>query len=167
MQSIASRFSAQVTEQIAAKSIPALGAVLGATVNTLFIDHFQQAAHAETAKLTANLQPSSEVPPTATKGSGKLDASFDTATHTLVWTVSYSGLTGPATAAHFHGPAPVGQNAGVQVPIAKDALASPIKGSAVLNDQQVTELMAGKWYFNVHTKEHPSGEIRGQVEPAS
>ncbi|WP_186214389.1 CHRD domain-containing protein [Burkholderia gladioli] len=125
------------------------------------------AAHAETAKLTANLQPSSEVPPTATKGSGKLDASFDTATHTLVWTVSYSGLTGPATAAHFHGPAPVGQNAGVQVPIAKDALASPIKGSAVLNDQQVTELMAGKWYFNVHTKEHPSGEIRGQVEPAS
>ncbi|CAG9206410.1 STAPHYLOLYTIC protease PREPROENZYME LASA [Burkholderia gladioli] len=45
VQSIASRFSAQVTEQIAAKSIPALGAVLGATVNTLFIDHFQQAAH--------------------------------------------------------------------------------------------------------------------------
>jgi hypothetical protein len=45
VQAIASRFSAQVTEQIAAKSIPALGAVLGATVNTLFIDHFQQAAH--------------------------------------------------------------------------------------------------------------------------
>ncbi|AOK48090.1 peptidase [Burkholderia sp. MSMB617WGS] len=45
VQSIASRFSVQVTEQIAAKSIPAIGAVLGATVNTLFIDHFQQAAH--------------------------------------------------------------------------------------------------------------------------
>ncbi|GAB7539305.1 EcsC family protein [Burkholderia sp. 3C] len=45
VQVIASRFSAQVTEQIAAKSIPALGAVLGATVNTLFMDHFQQAAH--------------------------------------------------------------------------------------------------------------------------
>ncbi|MCM2491205.1 EcsC family protein [Burkholderia glumae] len=49
VQAIASRFSAQVTEQIAAKSIPALGAVLGATVNTLFIDHFQQAAHAHFA----------------------------------------------------------------------------------------------------------------------
>ncbi|AOJ11258.1 EcsC family protein [Burkholderia mayonis] len=45
VQTIASRFSVQVTEQIAAKSIPAIGAVLGATVNTLFIDHFQQAAH--------------------------------------------------------------------------------------------------------------------------
>jgi hypothetical protein len=43
--SIASRFSAQVSEQIAAKSIPALGAVLGAMVNTAFIDHFQQMAH--------------------------------------------------------------------------------------------------------------------------
>jgi hypothetical protein len=27
--------------------------------------------------------------------------------------------------------------------------------------------MAGKWYYNVHTKEHPGGEIRGQIMPAS
>ncbi|RQZ70449.1 EcsC family protein [Burkholderia sp. Bp9004] len=45
VQTVASRFSLQVTEQMAAKSIPAIGAVLGATVNTLFIDHFQQMAH--------------------------------------------------------------------------------------------------------------------------
>ncbi|HGO6125812.1 TPA: EcsC family protein [Burkholderia cepacia] len=45
VQTVASRFSVQVTEQMAAKSIPAIGAVLGATVNTLFIDHFQQMAH--------------------------------------------------------------------------------------------------------------------------
>lgn len=42
---IAARFSAQVSEQVAAKSIPAIGAVLGAVVNTVFIDHFQQTAH--------------------------------------------------------------------------------------------------------------------------
>lgn len=42
---IAARFSAQVSEQVAAKSIPAIGAVLGAAVNTVFIDHFQQMAH--------------------------------------------------------------------------------------------------------------------------
>ena len=45
MNVIAARFSAQVSEQIAAKSIPAIGAVLGAAVNTVFIDHFQQTAH--------------------------------------------------------------------------------------------------------------------------
>ncbi len=42
---IAARFSVQVSEQVAAKSIPAIGAVLGAVVNTVFIDHFQQTAH--------------------------------------------------------------------------------------------------------------------------
>jgi len=120
-------------------------------------------AAAETVRLSASLQPSSEVPPTATKGSGAVDATYDTASRTLQWMVTYEHLTGPATAAHFHGPAPVGQNAGVQVPIPKDGLASPIKGSKVLTDAQVTDLMGGKWYFNVHTKEHPSGEIRGQL----
>lgn len=45
MNTIAARFSAQVSEQVAAKSIPAIGAVLGAAVNTVFIDHFQQTAH--------------------------------------------------------------------------------------------------------------------------
>lgn len=45
MNAIAARFSAQVSEQVAAKSIPAVGAVLGALVNTVFIDHFQQTAH--------------------------------------------------------------------------------------------------------------------------
>lgn len=44
LQTIASRFSVQVSEQVAAKSIPAIGAVLGAMVNTVFIDHFQQMA---------------------------------------------------------------------------------------------------------------------------
>ncbi|MDR0246256.1 MAG: CHRD domain-containing protein [Burkholderia sp.] len=124
-------------------------------------------AAAETVRLSASLQPSSEVPPTATKGSGVVDATYDTATHTLRWAATYEHLTGPATAAHFHGPAPVGQNAGVQVPIPKDELASPIKGSKELTDAQVTDLMGGKWYFNVHTKEHPAGEIRGQVMPAN
>ncbi|MDR6444768.1 hypothetical protein J2794_000857 [Paraburkholderia terricola] len=45
LHTIAARFSVQVSEQIAAKSIPAIGAVLGAMVNTVFIDHFQQVAH--------------------------------------------------------------------------------------------------------------------------
>lgn len=124
-------------------------------------------AAAETVRLSANLQPSSEVPPTATKGSGDAEATYDTATHMLQWKVTYEHLTGPATAAHFHGPAPVGQNAGVQVPIPKEELASPIKVSKELTDAQVTDLMGGKWYFNIHTKEHPAGEIRGQVMPAN
>ncbi len=120
-------------------------------------------AFADTVKLTANLEPSSEVPPTTSTGSGKLDAEFDTSSKVLKWTISYQGLTGPATAAHFHGPAAVGSNAPPVIPIPKDKLASPITGAKTLTETDANDLMAGKWYFNVHTKANPSGEIRGQV----
>ncbi|MBB5410832.1 MULTISPECIES: CHRD domain-containing protein [unclassified Paraburkholderia] len=125
------------------------------------------AAFADTVALKANLQPSSEVPPRVSHGHGMLNATFDTSTQSLQWTVTYEGLSSPVTAAHFHGPAPVGQNAKVQVPIEKNGLASPIKGTAKLTEQQVTDLMAGQWYFNVHTAQNPTGEIRGQVLPAN
>ncbi|WP_206997355.1 CHRD domain-containing protein [Trinickia mobilis] len=125
------------------------------------------AAYADTVALKADLEPSSEVPPKTSHGHGALTATFDTSSKALKWHIRYEGLSGPAVAAHFHGPAPVGQNADVQVPIPKDKLASPIDGSATLTDSQVADLMAGKWYFNVHTAANPSGEIRGQVLPAN
>jgi hypothetical protein len=124
-------------------------------------------AFADTVALKADLEPSSEVPPRVSHGHGMVNATFDTSTKTLQWSITYEGLSGPAIAAHFHGPAPVGQNAKPVVPIAKGALASPIKGSAALTEQQVTDLMAGQWYFNIHTAENPTGEIRGQVLPAN
>jgi hypothetical protein len=125
------------------------------------------ASFADTVTLKANLQPSSEVPPRVSKGHGMLDATFDTDTKMLSWTVTYGDLSGPVTMAHFHGPAPVGQNAKVQIPIDKQALASPMKGHATLTDAQFTDLMAGQWYFNIHTQENPTGEIRGQVMPSN
>ncbi|WP_233862165.1 CHRD domain-containing protein [Paraburkholderia adhaesiva] len=125
------------------------------------------ATFADTVALKANLQPSSEVPPRVSHGHGTLDATFDTSTKSLQWTVTYADLSGPVAAAHFHGPAPVGQNANVQVPIAKGDTPSPIKGTATLDEKQAADLMAGQWYVNVHTKQNPSGEIRGQVLPAN
>ena len=77
--------------------------------------------------------------------------------------MTYSGLTGPATAAHFHGPAAVGANAPPVVPVPATALANPIKGDATLTDAQAADLAAGKWYFNIHTAANKGGEIRGQV----
>jgi hypothetical protein len=72
-------------------------------------------------------------------------------------------LTGPASAAHFHGPAVAGSNAGVVIPFA--SAASPIEGQATLTPLQVADLMAGKWYANVHTATNKGGEIRGQMIP--
>jgi CHRD domain len=117
------------------------------------------------ATMSASLSGAAEVPPVAGSGSGTVEASFDAKTNMLNWTVTYTGLSGPATAAHFHGPAMPGANAGVVVPIT-GALASPIKGSAVLTAAQAADLMAGKWYVNVHTAANPGGEVRGQVTAA-
>ncbi len=114
-----------------------------------------------TQTMRASLSSAAEVPANASAGTGTLTATFDKGTSVLKWRVTYSGLTGPASAAHFHGPALPGANAGVVVPF--PSAASPAEGSATLTPAQVTDLMAGKWYVNVHTAQHPGGEIRGQV----
>lgn len=112
---------------------------------------------------SATLKGSSEVPPNDSKGTGTVTATYDTGSKKFTYTVTYSGLTGPATAAHFHGPAAPGANAPPVVPIPPTMLASPIKGEATLTDAQAADLAAGKWYFNVHTAAHGPGEIRGQL----
>lgn len=111
----------------------------------------------------ASLSGSSEVPPTSSAGTGTLDASLNQETHVLNYTVTYSGMSGPVKAGHFHGPAAIGANAGVALPFA-GAMESPITGTAVLTPSQSADLLAGKWYVNLHTAANPGGEIRGQVE---
>lgn len=112
----------------------------------------------------ATLSGVSEVPATDSKGTGSITATYDPATKHLSWNGTYSGLTGPVTAAHFHGPAAAGANAGVLVPVT--ATGSPFSGEATLDDAKAADLEAGKLYFNLHTAANPKGEIRGQVERA-
>ena len=116
---------------------------------------------AETVTLKGNLASAAEVPPNDSAATGTVTITFDTATKKASWQGNYSGLSGPATAGHFHGPAEAGKNAGVAVPIT--ASSSPFQGSADLTDAQATDLVAGKWYVNIHTDAHKGGEIRGQV----
>jgi hypothetical protein len=128
--------------------------VVGAAVG------FAGPAFADKYKVT--LDAKSEVPPNASPATGSADVDYDPATKKLTWTLTYSGLTGPATAAHFHGPAEAGKAAGVKVPI-PGATSSPAEGSATLTDEQAADFLAGKYYINVHTAANPGGEIRGQV----
>jgi CHRD domain len=121
-------------------------------------------ASAETFKLIASLDGASEVPPTTSKGTGSLTGTYDTTTKKLTWSVTYSSLTGPAVAAHFHGPAGPGKDAPVEVP--SPVGPSPLQGSATLTPSQEKDLLDGNVYFNIHTQANPKGEIRGQVSKA-
>ena len=120
------------------------------------------AAHAEIIHFAATLTGADEVPANATAGQGMVTAELETTERVLAYRASYKDLTGPAVAAHFHGPAAPGAN-GPPTVMVKDATA-PIGGSVMLNDAQIADLMAGKWYFNIHTQANPGGEIRGQLK---
>jgi len=118
--------------------------------------------YAQTLKFQAKLDAAQEVPTNDSKGKGTADLTYDTSSKNLTWTITFDGLTGPATVAHFHGPAEPGKSAGVALPIGQKPT-SPVKGNATLTEAQAADLMAGRWYVNVHTEANKSGEIRGQV----
>jgi hypothetical protein len=122
---------------------------------------FASPSMAAMINLKADMKASNEVPSNSSKGSGSITATYDDASKKLSWKGSVSGLSGPATAAHFHiGEA--GKNGGVVIPIA-GADKGAFEGSATLTDAQAADMLAGKWYVNVHTAANKGGEIRGQL----
>ena len=121
------------------------------------------AASAASMHFEADLTGKNEVPANTTTGRGHALITLDTVSKKLSYTVTFDGLTGPAAAAHFHGPADKSAVAGVAVPIGGANPVSPVVGSATLTDAQIKDLTSGKWYVNVHTAANKPGEIRGQV----
>ena len=138
---------------------------LGVLIVALGLSACSSMMESHTTALRATLSGDNEVPANGSTGSGTLNARLDTQSNTLTWTLTYAGLSGPVKAGHFHGPAIAGSNAPVALPFAGN-LESPIKGSAILTAAQAVDVLAGKWYVNLHTAANPGGEVRGQVVPA-
>lgn len=116
-------------------------------------------AFAEMLTFKATLDGASQSPAVETKATGTADIKVDTEAKTITWTIKSADLSGPANAAHFHGPAAVGANADPEIDISKmiDTGTSPI------TEAQIADIQAGMVYLNIHTEKFPKGEIRGQV----
>jgi len=119
------------------------------------------AAHADDQKYVARLAGANETPAVTSAGSGLVSAHLDTDTAELSYTVTFSGLSGPATAADFHGPAGKAAEGPVAIP---GGTVSPVSGTVKLTQAQVHDLNSGAWYFNVETAANPKGELRGQLK---
>ena len=121
----------------------------------------EQKMRMEMPTMSVPLSASQEVPQNSSNGRGT--AKIDLDGSRLKWTIEYSGLSGPVTAGHIHGPAMMGANAGVVIPFT-GSMASPIVGSAEVTAAQIADMKAGMYYINLHTAANPGGEIRGQIK---
>lgn len=93
---------------------------------------------------------------------GKVDATLDTDTHQLKYTIDYSGLSGPVTVAHFHGPAKADAEAGVMAKI-PGPYTSGMSNTITIDSATQAAMLHGMTYVNLHTDAHPKGEARAQL----
>jgi hypothetical protein len=117
-------------------------------------------------------------------GSGSATITLDTNSNVLtIQSLTFSGLSGNWSAAHFHGPAGIGTNAGVlynlgplitpgantatfgSITAANVTMVNNPNGSGFTIAQQLSQLQAGLWYVNIHSTTFGGGEIRGQIIP--
>ena len=119
------------------------------------------AALAKTVPLTGNFSAENG---TKTMPIGMVKGTLNTVTDMLSYTVTYSRLSGPVRAAHFHGPAAPGVEAGVLVPI-PGPYHSGMTRKTKVTAAEAKDILAGKTYINLHTAAEPNGEARAQVNP--
>lgn len=123
-------------------------------------------AHASELYFAANLDGDQEVPSNASPGTGFAVARVSDAGNRLRVSYTWSSLGSGLISAHIHGPADAGVNAGVIF-----NLTPPTGGTAGevlvrefdLGAGQLDQLLAGRWYINLHSQNFGGGEIRGQL----
>lgn len=144
----------------------------GIRVGTVWADVAGAAGPAPSpAKLfTGYLNGANERPsPVATNATGFGRVVLNDAETQLTTSVYYNNLSSGTTVGHIHGPAPV---TGTAPPIFNlNPTPGQTNGSVIdsvfaVTPQQVADLKAGLWYFNIHTTNFGGGEIRGQIFPA-
>jgi hypothetical protein len=115
--------------------------------------------------VTGNASGAQEVPKVTTAGTGTITAVYDADINKLDYTITWTGLSGTLTNMHFHGPADATISAGVQIGITgwPTTVSGSVTSFAMLDDTQEADLLAGKWYYNIHTTFKGAGEIRGNM----
>ena len=134
----------------------ALGTPGAATVTIADDDTIPLAARTYLARLTG----AQEVPANYSAATGTGTVTLNEAETQATVNLNFTGLGGSQTAAHIHGPAPVGRTA----PVLFDTGTGTITNAVFsVTPAQAAQLKAGLMYFDVHTAAFPDGEIRGQI----
>ena len=115
--------------------------------------------------VTGSASGAQEVPVVASNGTATIVSTYDADANTLAYTITWADLNDNVNNMHFHGPADPTISAGVAIAITgwTATKAGTISSTATLTETQETELLGGKWYYNIHTPFKTSGEIRGNL----
>ena len=161
------------------RTIKVLGVLaLAAALGVAACDDDDDGSGPPSPDFTADLATGNEVdPPTPITSGATGTTTFTQTGSTMSFTITVDGLSSAPSAAHIHGPADEATNAGVIVPLALTAPATSgtiatgsftqadiVATTGLTFDQLVALMRAGDTYVNVHTANHPAGEVRGQVE---
>ncbi len=103
-----------------------------------------------------------ETPPVASGAGGLAVATLTANLDTLVYKVTFHGLT--PTAAHFHRGA-AGASGPVILPLTQSNYPNFYAGRVPVSADVASDFIRGDVYVNIHTAAHPNGEIRGQMQP--
>ena len=123
-------------------------------------------AQATLITFNTNLAGANENPVNASPATGIGTVVLDDVLNTITVDLSFTGLVSSATAAHIHGPALPGVNAGVLFPLSgvPNATAGTVPQQVfAITPTQIGQLQSGLFYLNVHSATFPGGEIRGQL----
>lgn len=156
-----------------------------AAIVVTFVQALALPAVAEAVRFEAILSGDAQRPPVATTATGLAEITVEPDTLNVTWTITFSGLSGDPVAAHFHGPATEEETAPPVIDLGSGAYGATadtqaaagtsggttegtvadafLEGSARLTEDQIADLVAGRYYLNIHTADHPNGEIRGQI----
>lgn len=113
-------------------------------------------------KYQATINSQNTIPRTTSSAQGSAALEYNKTTRVLTYNITYQGLT--PTVGHIHKAQPAWEAGPVVFPFASVAT-SPITGTVTLDNEQETLLRLGNMYINLHSKEYPAGEIRGQIKP--
>jgi len=118
-----------------------------------------------TMQVSGTLSASNEVPAVTSSATGTVTGMYTPSTKVLNYTITYTGLTGPATAGHLHYGDAKHTTAAPTVPFTGvPATASgSFSGTVTLNAMQADSLTAGRIYANIHTTANSGGELRANL----
>ena len=142
--------------------------LLSILITSLAILCLASQAQAASNNFNFTLSGAEQVPPNASAGTGSCNVVLDDVTGAVSVSCNFSGLSSVATAAHIHGLAGPGINAGVILALTATAATSgTITGNGIISAAQVTGMIGGLTYINLHSSMYPGGELRGQVTTTS